>query len=102
MKLISCFTLSACGLWMAMAGVSAWASPQQTPPVTSINAEKLLAKAARYRSLADEMNREADRRANINAALYQKFPRPVDAARSLATYYSQMAALLEAQSLPIQ
>jgi len=99
MKLISCFTHSCLGM-IFLAGVAAWASPQQTLNPASNNSEKLHAKAVQYRQLADEMNREADRRSRINAALYQKFPRPADSARSLAEYYTRMAASLDSEAQP--
>jgi hypothetical protein len=45
------------------------------------------AKEADYRAKAAEEKAEWDRRAQVNASLYQKFPRPVDSAQHLYQSY---------------
>ena len=52
-----------------------------------------------YRSKAADEKIERDRRAQVNAGLYQKYPRPVDTAQSLYDSYLSTAnsAALEAR-----
>jgi hypothetical protein len=52
-----------------------------------------------YRAKATAERTELDRRASVNAALYQKYPRPVDTAQSLYDSYVANAndAALEAR-----
>jgi hypothetical protein len=54
---------------------------------------------AEYRAKAADEKVELDRRAQVNAGLYQKYPRPVDSARSLYESYltSANSDALEAQ-----
>jgi hypothetical protein len=54
---------------------------------------------AEYRAKAADEKVELDRRAQVNAGLYQKYPRPVDSAQSLYESYLANAngAALEAQ-----
>ena len=52
---------------------------------------------AMYRTKAAEERAERDRRAHVNAALMQKYPRPVDSAQSLYERYSADADRAAAQ-----
>lgn len=44
-----------------------------------------------YRAKAQDERAERDRRARVNAALYEKYPRPVDTAESLYSAYTAEA-----------
>ena len=54
---------------------------------------------AKYRAEAAQEKIERDRRAQVNASLYQKYPRPVDSAQYLYESYLESAghAALQAQ-----
>ena len=52
-----------------------------------------------YRAKAADEKIELDRRAQVNAASYQKYPRPVDSARSLYESYLANANSAAAQAL---
>jgi hypothetical protein len=115
-RIVICLSVMALTFPIAAVAQSTTQTASLTAPLTARDAQSLMKSAsssgqykqlasyfrqreATFRAKAADEKTERDRRAQVNAALYQKYPRPVDSAQYLYDSYVSSAdsAALQAQ-----